>query len=98
MVAAEVLCLDEENLIVATFDADDDGRGNGGVGFVVAGGADAGDVGMVGHRGTAFGTETAVLVPKGDLFGLACGGEQDAVHLEEKGAEVDSHERRGVSP
>lgn len=65
---------------------------------MVARGADAGDVGMVGHRGSAFGAETAVLVPEGDLFGLASRGEQVVVHLEEKRAEVDSHERRGVGP
>ena len=53
---------------------------------------------MIGHRGTAFGTETAVLIPKGDLFGLASGGEQVMAHLEEKGAKVDGHERRGVGP
>ena len=68
------------------------GRSRGGKG------ADAGDVGMVGHWGSAFGAEAAVFVPEGDLLGLACRGEQVVVHLEEKRAEVDSDERRGVGP
>ena len=41
VVATEIFCLDEENLVVATFDSDDDGRRNWGIGLVMARGADA---------------------------------------------------------